>query len=57
MPAVTTKASETDAVTTGQKAARKARRTVSGMSRPSQQELVRHGMALLYQASVKAGRR
>jgi hypothetical protein len=45
------KAAEADTVTIGQKAAAKARRAVSAMSREAQQELARQGMARLYQAA------
>lgn len=45
------KAAEVDTVTVGQKAAAKARRAVSAMSRETQQELARQGMAKLYQAA------
>lgn len=45
------KAVDSDAVSFGQKAAGKARRVVSSMSRQAQQELARQGMARLYQSA------
>jgi len=42
---------DSDTVTLGQKAAAKARRAVSAMSREAQQELARQGMVRLYQAA------
>jgi len=45
------KTAEVDTVTIGQKAAAKARRAVSAMSREAQQELARQGMARLYQTA------
>lgn len=45
------KTADSDAASFGQKAAAKARRVVSGMSREDQQELARQGMARLYQAT------